>query len=177
MGGRPPNKINGEEKGSGSPRARVHSAVKQLADKPNGLFKTSLRSVSSAREIAEAMMGIFREECPALSPPSKVNPTRQQQCHARLGELKTLDQWREVCQRVARSSFLTGQETRWKACFDWLLKPANLVKVIEGNYDDERDQPIPQGGSDHDDTARQAGLEEALRELRSAAAAQVRQAN
>jgi uncharacterized protein YdaU (DUF1376 family) len=146
-------------------------------DKPNGLSKTSLRSVSSAREIADAMMAIFREECPALSPPSKATPTRLQQCHARLAELKTLDQWREVCQRVSCSPFLTGQETRWKACFDWLLKPANLVKVIEGNYDDERDQPDPQGGSDHDDAARQAGLEEALRQLRSAAAGEVRQAD
>ena len=38
--------------------------------------------------------------------------------------------------RVANSSFLCGQNEReWKASFDWVIKENNLIKIIEGNYD------------------------------------------
>jgi len=36
---------------------------------------------------------------------------------------------------VEKSDFLTGRKTEWKASFDWVLKPANFKKIIEGNYD------------------------------------------
>ena len=33
------------------------------------------------------------------------------------------------------SAFLTGDNKRgWKANFDWLMKPSNMAKVLEGNY-------------------------------------------
>lgn len=37
---------------------------------------------------------------------------------------------------VQKSEFLMGRSDRaWKGCcFDWLMKPANLKKIIEGNY-------------------------------------------
>ena len=37
---------------------------------------------------------------------------------------------------VEKSDFLMGRNERaWKGCcFDWLMKPANLKKIIEGNY-------------------------------------------
>ena len=37
---------------------------------------------------------------------------------------------------VEKSDFLMGRNDRaWKGCcFDWLMKPANLKKIIEGNY-------------------------------------------
>lgn len=34
------------------------------------------------------------------------------------------------------SDFLTGS-TGWKAGFDWILKPANSVKILEGNYENK----------------------------------------
>ena len=34
-----------------------------------------------------------------------------------------------------KSAFLTGSNDRgWKADFDWILKPANAIKILEGNY-------------------------------------------
>jgi hypothetical protein len=36
------------------------------------------------------------------------------------------------------SSFLKGSNDRnWTATFDWLIKDANMPKVLEGNYDDK----------------------------------------
>ncbi|MDO5479100.1 MAG: hypothetical protein Q4G23_08055 [Clostridia bacterium] len=39
-------------------------------------------------------------------------------------------------EKVQESSFLKGDNERgWKASFDWVMKVDNLIKVIEGNYD------------------------------------------
>lgn len=44
--------------------------------------------------------------------------------------------WREAITRAATSPLLTGQKgTGWRADFDWLCKPANFTKLMEGNYD------------------------------------------
>lgn len=43
----------------------------------------------------------------------------------------------EMIRRAARCPFLNGQgERRWRASIDWLLKPNNFTKVVEGVYDD-----------------------------------------
>lgn len=35
------------------------------------------------------------------------------------------------------SSFLKGQNSRnWSANFDWMMKDANFVKILDGNYQD-----------------------------------------
>lgn len=42
-----------------------------------------------------------------------------------------------VVQKAAASQFLNGRNNRtFVASFDWLMKPANFIKVLEGNYDD-----------------------------------------
>lgn len=48
----------------------------------------------------------------------------------------TPEQLDEAFRRAQASSFCTGQNDRhWKADFDWLLNENNLVKVLEGKYD------------------------------------------
>lgn len=48
----------------------------------------------------------------------------------------TPEQLDEVFRKAQSSSFCTGQNDRhWKADFDWLLNESNLVKVLEGKYD------------------------------------------
>lgn len=48
----------------------------------------------------------------------------------------TPEQLDEAFRKAQSSSFCTGQNDRhWKADFDWLLNESNLVKVLEGKYD------------------------------------------
>ena len=76
-----------------------------------------------------------------------------------LTENRTLDEatslLREAFQKVEASNFLKGDNERgWRAEFDWVLKPENLVKVLEGNYDNGRkrehepEAEAPEGGDD-----------------------------
>lgn len=45
--------------------------------------------------------------------------------------------------RVARSHFCTGKNDRgWRASFDWLLRPDTLVRVMEGRYDNKKEDGI-----------------------------------
>ncbi len=44
-----------------------------------------------------------------------------------------------VLQKVAASPFLLGCNDRnWKCDFDWIFKAANFTKILEGNYDEKR---------------------------------------
>ena len=49
-----------------------------------------------------------------------------------------IDKVLETIESVNKSSFLKGQNNRgWVITFDWLIKPNNFVKVMEGNYIDK----------------------------------------
>ena len=51
----------------------------------------------------------------------------------------------ELFRKAEASDFLTKRNsTGWKAGFDWLLKPENYTKVLEGNYDNRNStQAVP----------------------------------
>lgn len=44
------------------------------------------------------------------------------------------------------SSFLKGANNRnWSATFDWMVKDANMAKILDGNYQDRQSEPqIPE---------------------------------
>jgi hypothetical protein len=48
--------------------------------------------------------------------------------------------WKELFDRVAASDFLTNRDGKgtFRAPFQWCLMPKNLVKILEGNYDNPR---------------------------------------
>ena len=84
---------------------------------------------------------IFVESCPSLPQPEPVELWSQR----RKGMLRNLgvppEEFRQVCQMVEDSDFLTGRSGKWYGCsLDWLLQPANWQKVREGNY---RPDPKP----------------------------------
>lgn len=40
----------------------------------------------------------------------------------------------ELFDKVIESEFLMGRSSKWKATFDWVIKPENRIKIMEGNY-------------------------------------------
>lgn len=49
---------------------------------------------------------------------------------------------RDVIRKAVMSDFLNGKNDRaWVASFDWLMKPNNFAKVLEGNYDNGSARP------------------------------------
>ncbi len=90
---------------------------------------------------AMEMKDIWNEICgkAGLAEVKKMPSGRSSSLNKRLYEdfHSSLDEWRAYCQRIADSPFLTGNNDRgWKGEIDWVLKPANLAKIVEGKYDD-----------------------------------------
>ena len=51
-----------------------------------------------------------------------------------------LDKVLEAIENIRYSRFLKGQNNKnWTITFDWLIKPNNFTKVLEGNYRDKGD--------------------------------------
>lgn len=64
----------------------------------------------------------------------KPGSTRAKLLDARLGEYGETDVLGAI-DEVSRSDFLMGRgNTGWTVTFDWLIKPNNFPKVLEGNY-------------------------------------------
>lgn len=84
------------------------------------------------REVMEA----YNKACPSL-PQCRTVTDRRRSAVRTVGKILGDLSWEEFFSLAEKSDFLSGRSGRWKACcFDWLLKPSNAVKVIEGVYAD-----------------------------------------
>ena len=92
---------------------------------------------------AERIVDLYHAKLPMARRVEQLTPTRRAALRARWhNELPTLDAFGNYFDDVAASRFLTGRvnghgdRKPFVADFDWLLKPSNLVKVLEGKYHD-----------------------------------------
>lgn len=93
----------------------------------------------------EQIVKAYSDILPGLLPVQRITDARKKAVQARWREDKErqcLAWWNDYFERVRASDFLMGRcpptqgrPTAWQADFDWLLKPANLQKVVEGKYD------------------------------------------
>lgn len=110
------------------------------AEEPD-LLDASLESVDEAVRLWNEMAGANGlPRIKAVSPKRHTSMKKILRAHG-------MAVWRDALRRVAASSFLCGTqkgyrhidtENPWQAGFDWLVKPGNLAKVIEGNYREDR---------------------------------------
>lgn len=88
------------------------------------------------------IVALYQEYCGDILPTVKyINNFRKHQIKARcFHELPTLEAWELYFKKVAASDFLMGRgENAWTHCsFDWLIRPRNVVKVLENNYSNYR---------------------------------------
>lgn len=88
---------------------------------------------------------LWNRICSSLPKIKALNDNRRQKIRLRLSEMgadpKTcLDRLKELFERVSASDFLCGKNGNgWTATFDWVFDNGkNWVKIIEGNYDNDR---------------------------------------
>ena len=74
-----------------------------------------------------------------------MSENRKKAIKARYSSGYTLEDFKTLFEKAEASSFLKGKNGRnWRASFDWIIKDANMTKVLEGTYDD-----YGKGGDDH----------------------------
>lgn len=87
----------------------------------------------------ESIRNLFNGTCPSLSKCKTMSEARKKAVKARYASGYTLEDFKAVFEKAEASSFLKGKNARnWVASFDWLIKDANMAKVLDGNYDDQK---------------------------------------
>ncbi len=70
----------------------------------------------------------------------KVTDKRKASLNARIKEFGVMNLYKAI-DNCSESSFMRGNNSHdWMATFDWVFKPNNFVKVLEGNYNDKTNQ-------------------------------------
>lgn len=83
----------------------------------------------------------FNSICTSLPKVQKLTPGRKNKVKSRIKEMKGDMQTLEaVFSKIQASDFCCGRgNSKWKASFDWIFdNDKNWVKVIEGNYDNDK---------------------------------------
>lgn len=124
------NSLEGEEEGEGDKKEREIIQYQRIADMYNTL-------------------------CPSFPAVKSLSDARKKAIKARLRNY-SVDDFRKLFEMAEASAFLKGANNRnWSANFDWLIKDANMAKVLDGNYNDKQAKPNngyqPQDMNDLDD--------------------------
>ena len=89
----------------------------------------------------QGVLDAYHECCPGFPAVIKLTEARKRAIKARLKDYG-LDEIKRAFSLAGQSDFLKGS-SGWQASFDWLMKPANMTKVLEGNY---TNRASPAGG-------------------------------
>lgn len=85
----------------------------------------------------QQIVDLYNSICKSFPSVRSLSDARRKAIKARLNTY-TLDDFRTVFENAEASSFLKGCNDRnWSANFDWLIKDANIAKVLEGQYADK----------------------------------------
>ena len=103
---------------------------------------------SPATNVSADLVALYHERCESLPKVKLLTDSRRQAIRHRwmqagrdMGRYDPrdvaagLEWWGRFFAAVEGSDFLTGRASSFKAGLDWLLKQANFLKIVEGNYD------------------------------------------
>ena len=95
----------------------------------------------------QEIIDLYNATCVSFPHLTKLSDARKKAIRARL-KTYTIDEFKLMFEKAEASSFLKGKNNRnWSATFDWMIKDANMSKILDGNYDDRG------GGSSGNKTA------------------------
>ena len=98
----------------------------------------------------QGIIALYNTLCPSLPSVKALSEARRRAIKARLNSY-TLDDFKTLFEKAEASDFLKGKNDRnWMADFDWLIKDANMAKVLDGKYNRERGGRNGSGGQADD---------------------------
>lgn len=97
---------------------------------------------------------LYHAICTSYPKLRAIEGNRQKQIVARWKKYGGIEAFRELFEKAEASAFLKGDNDKaWAADFDWLIRPTNMSKVLEGKYDNDR----LKGGQGHGDNSGHSG--------------------
>lgn len=132
------------ETGSKCLRKQCVSSLDIEEDKEEDKEKEEDKRTASVDEVVKK----FNETCVDLPKVQRVTDARRKAVKARIKDVG-LDTVLSVIEAANESDFLSGRVSDWRATFDWIMKPANFAKILEGNYAN-RKRKQPEAGGEYD---------------------------
>lgn len=81
------------------------------------------------------IVNLYHSICTTLPRIKDITGNRQNTVRVLWKQTNNLDYFKELFQKTHDSDFLSGRNGNWmNCCFDWIIKPANRKKIMEGNY-------------------------------------------
>ncbi len=80
----------------------------------------------------------FNSICKSYPKVNKLSEARKKTIKARFNNGYDYQDFINLFEMAEQSEFLKGENNRsWQANFDWLIKDANMAKVLDGNYNNK----------------------------------------
>lgn len=127
------------EKNSKEKNSLQSSQRKSAEADPSAPVKGDSESLDF-RKLADFFNSELRKRGSIIPTVRGIDGQRRTSTQARIRE-HGKDAFAEAVRKAAASDFLNGRNDRgWVADYDWMVKPGNFVKVLEGNYDNRQQQ-------------------------------------
>lgn len=95
------------------------------------LIKREKNSAVPYQQVIDA----YNENCGKLPKATKLTDKRKRAIRSCMAQGFSIDDMREAFRKAASTPFLTGKNERgWRASFDFIIKPDNMQKILEGVY-------------------------------------------
>ena len=99
---------------------------------------------NNKERVYKQVVDLFNETCVSFPHVTALSDRRKRAIHARL-KTYTMEDFKRCFEIAEASDFLKGKNNRdWSANFDWMIKDANMAKILDGNYTDHRQQTARQ---------------------------------
>ena len=89
-------------------------------------------------DLIQSIVDEYNMICVSFPRVTKLSDSRKKAIKARLKQY-TRDDFTTMFEKAEASNFLKGGNNRnWCADFDWMIKDANMAKILDGNYDKDK---------------------------------------
>jgi hypothetical protein len=103
-------------------------------------LNTNVPSVAGDDCPHQEIINLYHEHLPMLTQVKSWTPKRSSALKTRWREdskRQSLEWWTKLFKYIAKSDFLTGKASEWQADLEWIINASNLVKIIEGKYENK----------------------------------------
>lgn len=119
---------SGHLSGQNSPEIEIEKEIEKERE-----IETEIKRVNY-----QLIADMYNDTCVSFPRLTKLSESRKKAIKARLNTY-SIEDFKRLFEKAEASSFLKGKSNRdWMASFDWLIKDANMAKVLDGNYDDKK---------------------------------------
>ena len=113
----------------------------------------------------QKIVNMYNDTCVSFPRVQAISENRKKAIKARLRKY-TVEDFQRLFEMAEQSDFLKGSNNRnWSANFDWLIKDANMAKVLDGNYQNRGQDTVAPAQPENQNEQMSEEVEEIYRQM------------